>query len=164
MISLVEDTAHHYGATILAGKGFDVLGRKHDFAEVIAEKGDVLILHCGDLDKSGHTVFQSLEEDLQAFIADMGGTMQLKRIALTEAQAFDYDLQTTQATTGLNSGNHGRGFTSSVECQLEALDAPDIIGIIDRAFTQEMNMDAFNYRLQVEDTYREEAVKLLKVA
>lgn len=162
MVHLVESTAHHYGATILAGKGFDVVGRKYDFAKVIADQGNVLILHCGDLDKSGHTVFKALEEDLQAFIRDMGGKMELKRIALTEAQTVEYGLQTTPSSAGLNEGNHGKGFTSSVECQLEALNAPDIISIIETAFESELNMDLFNERVALENIYRAEALDILR--
>jgi hypothetical protein len=161
MLPLVESTAHRYGATILAGKGFDVVGRKYDFARVIADQGNVLILHCGDLDKSGHTLFSALEEDLQAFIRDMGGMMELNRIALTEEQASDYGLQTTPASAGLNEGNHGKGFTSRVECQLEALDAPDIISIIESAFESELDMDLLNERIAHESIHRANALDIL---
>ena len=161
MVPLVKSIAHHYGATILAGKGFDIVGRKYDFARVIADQGNVLILHCGDLDKSGHTVFKALEEDLQAFIMDMGGKMGLNRIALTEEQAIEYGLQTTPASAGLNEGNHGKGFTSSVECQLEALDAPDIINIIESAFESELDMNLLNERIARESVFRTDALDIL---
>ena len=113
MVSLVEKTAHYYGATILAGQGFDILDKKHKFAELVARQKKVLILHAGDLDKSGHSVFTTLNEDIQAFVSDMGGQMELKRIALTENQAVHFGLQTSLASKGLNKGNHGKGFVSS---------------------------------------------------
>lgn len=161
LVDSVAPTAHAYGATVLAGKGFDVLGRKHDFAKQIAEMGDVLILHCGDLDKSGNDVHVSLDEDLQAFIESMGGRMQLKRILLTESQAHQYELAFTKAAPGLNAGNHGKNFTSSIECQLEAMDIKDILKIIRQHFELELNMDLMRKRIADEPAKRSEALRLL---
>ena len=161
MVPLVEGVAHYYGATVLAGQGFDILDKKHKFAELVARQKNVLILHAGDLDKSGHSVFTTLNEDIQAFVSDMGGKMELKRIALTEEQANHFGLRTSPASKGLNKGNHGKGFTSSVECQLEALDAPEIINIINEAFETELDMDMFNERIAREDGKKKEALEIL---
>ena len=162
MVPVVLDTAHHYGATVLAGKGFDVVGRKHDFARVIADHGKVTILHCGDLDKSGHSLFETLEEDLLAFITVLGGEMVLKRIALTEQQVNEYGLQATLTTPfTTNSGNHGANFDSHVECQLEAMDAGDLLSIIRNEFEANLDMDTFNKCLDSEPVKRAEAVRLL---
>jgi hypothetical protein len=161
LVDSVAPTAHEYGATVLAGKGFDVLGRKYNFAKQIAEMGDVLILHCGDLDKSGDDVHVSLDEDLQAFIESMGGRMKLKRILLTEAQAYKYELAYTKAASGLNAGNHGKNFTSSIECQLEAMDIKDILENIRHHFELELNMDLLRMRVADEPAKRAEALRLL---
>jgi len=161
MVPLVESAAHYYGATVLAGQGFDILDKKHKFAELVARQKDVLILHAGDLDKSGHSVFTTLNEDIQAFVKDMGGKMELKRIALTEEQAKYFGLQTSLASKGLNKGNHGKGFVSSVECQLEALDAPDIVNVIEEAFEEELDMNIFNGRIASEGEKKKEALKIL---
>ena len=161
LVPLVEETAHYYGATVLAGQGFDILDKKHKFAQWVAAQGDVLILHAGDLDKSGYSVFTTLNDDIQAFVKELGGQMEIKRIALLEEQVVEFGLQTSPAPVGLNRGNHGKGFTSQVECQLESLDAPDIQGIIETAFEDELDMDLFNARMFAEDGLKKEALELL---
>lgn len=161
----VSGTAHYYGAIVLAGKGFDTIGSKYNFAKDIATLGDVLILHLGDLDKSGHTVHVALMEDIAAFTKDMGGNMEMRRIGLTEAQAHAYADATAVTPTppGLNKGNHGEGFDSNVECQLEALDFPVIRqAIVAPAFEEALDMDVFNERLLHERVEREHALAILK--
>ena len=161
LVETMARTVHEYGATLLAGQGFDVVGRKHAFAKRVADCGHVLVLHAGDLDKSGHTVKTALMEDLDAFIRDMGGQAEFKRILLTEEQVHEYGLAYTVATKGLNAGNHGKGFTSAVECQLEAMDIADIRAIVKREFEAALDMDLFNKQVAAEDEKRREAFDLL---
>ncbi len=161
LVPLVQETAHYYGATVLAGQGFDILDKKHKFAQWVAEQGNVLILHAGDLDKSGYSVFTTLNDDIQAFVKELGGQMEVKRIALLEKQVVEFGLQSSPAPVGLNRGNHGKGFTSRVECQLESLDAPDIQGIIETAFKDELDMDLFSARMFAEKGLKKEALELL---
>jgi hypothetical protein len=164
MVPILWPTAKHYGASILAGKGFDVIGSKYDFANTIAKLKNVLILHAGDLDKSGHTVHTALVEDLSSFIEGLGGNMTMKRIALTEAQVQEYRLKhaATPAPPGLNSGNHGAGFTSKVECQFEAMESKDLRALVAAEFERALDMDLFKDRLANEKTERFAAIEILK--
>lgn len=155
-------TAEQYGATVLAGKGFDVIGRKYDFACNAAALGRVLILHCGDLDKSGHTVKESLKADLTAFITGLGAEdCEIERLALTEAQVHEYGLTFTEVEPGLNKGNHGAGFDSKIECQLEAMDISDIRRIVESAFERHLDMDLVRKAIDEEPRKRAEALKIL---
>ena len=163
LFATMKPLAHYYGATMLAGKGFDVLGRKHDFAKQVSRLGDdVLVLHCGDLDRSGHTVKTSLDEDIHAFIDELGGNVEFKRILLTENQVHEYNLSYSYVEPGLNKGNHGKGFTSKIECQLEAMDIADMKTIIRREFETALDMDIFNQQLDAEKTMRLESLEIMK--
>ena len=157
----IAAVAREYGALLLAGQGFDTIGAKHNFAQLVADQGDVLILHCGDLDKSGDDVHRALVDDLVAFAEGLGGQVRLRRIALTEDQVEEYGLESKPATPGLNSGNHGAHFASAVECQLEAMDFDDLAAIIRDAFEQELDMDVFRRQVAAEDEKRGEALRLL---
>ena len=163
MVSTVWPVAEYYGATLLAGKGFDVIGSKYNFAKTVAALGDVLVLHLGDLDKSGHTVYTALIDDLNAFIEKLGGRMALKRIGLTEAQLTEYGLEfaAVRATSGLNAGNHGKGFDSEWECQLEAMESADVRSLVTTEFEKELDMDLFRARLEYEKTARIETASIL---
>ncbi|MEE9590762.1 MAG: hypothetical protein V3V97_22390 [Hyphomicrobiaceae bacterium] len=41
-------------------------------------------MHIGDHDPSGCSIFTVLDEDLNAFVDEMGSSVELKRIAVTE--------------------------------------------------------------------------------
>jgi len=166
MIPLLTDLAHEYGATLLSGQGFDVVDRKFNFAKTIAGLGDVLILHCGDLDRSGHTIGTSLDADISSFVEGLGGRMELKRIALTEEQAWEHCRHALiwdadKAVTGKASSNHGAGFVSEFECQLEALDIGVLRQIIRTEFEAELDMDKVREVIGREDEMKAEARRIL---
>lgn len=154
-------TAHEYGAPVLVGKGFDVIGSKYAFAQSVAQYGRVLVPHAGDLDKSGWDVMESLFADLSAFVEDLGGQVGIERITLTEEQVATYKLVGTPVAAGLNAGNHGSGFPSSVECQLEAMKISDIRAIIRAAFEKHLDMDLLHQRIAMEAEQREEALRIV---
>ena len=71
------------------------------------------------------------------------------------------DLSHTAAAAGLNRGNHGAGFTSKIECQLEAMDIYDIRQIVVDAFEQNLNMPLLNQRIKEEQALKEETLEIL---
>jgi hypothetical protein len=93
----------------------------------------------------------------------MGGRMDLKRIGMLESQVYEYELDyaAVPATKGLNKGNHGKGFTSSVECQLEAMDAPDIRALVSAEFEKVLDMDLLNARIENEAEERIRTAEIL---
>lgn len=155
----VGKVAHEYGATVLAGQGFDTLQAKLKFADTIAKMGNVLILHAGDLDKSGWTVKESLLEDLTAFTLSKGGQVDVKRILLNQDQVFDYELDYSPAPNGLNRGNHGKGYPALIECQLEAMDMGIMQDIIRAEFESALDMDLLNASIAAEPKMRVEAMQ-----
>ena len=85
--------ASRYGVHVQASGGFDSLTAKHDAAERIAARSvPTVVLHVGDFDPSGVTMYKAAMEDVTAFATDMGGAVRFKRIAVTREQVARYDL------------------------------------------------------------------------
>ena len=63
--------ADPFGVTVMSGGGFDSLTDKFNFAERLAgEERPTEVLHIGDHDPSGVTMFLAFLEDVEAFAGD----------------------------------------------------------------------------------------------
>lgn len=112
--------------------GFDSLTAKKDLADRIRRIGNpAVILHLGDRDPSGVSIFDSVAEDAAAFVAEdrPWGTVDVtfERIALTAEQVWRYDLPTAPAKA---TDTRSKSWTGGT-CQLEAL-PPNVIADIQR--------------------------------
>ena len=110
-----------YGATVMSGGGFDSLTDKYNFAaELAAHDRPTEVLHIGDHDPSGVSMFLAFLEDVEAFTRDLGGPAQIR----------EFDLPTAPPKATDN-----RAFTGQT-CQAEAL-APDVLANILRDAIEE---------------------------
>jgi hypothetical protein len=133
MIFQLADVAHEFSVPVYSSSGFDSITAKHDLAARICRVGKpAVVLHLGDYDPSGESIFDSASEDVAAFVeADRPWAtvnVRFRRVALTAAQVEAYDLPTAPAGEGDSRAKSWTGET----CQLEAL-APDQIAEILRA-------------------------------
>lgn len=122
-----------YSVPVYSFSCFDSLTAKHDLARHIAQhltykSKPTVILHLGDLDPSGVSIYESMREDVLAFVAadvprkDPAEVAIFKRVALTRAHVGRYGLTTyPPKPTDLRSGRW-----SGATCQLEAL-PPDTL-------------------------------------
>lgn len=161
MVPLVENIAKDFGAFLGAGQGFDTLTNKHELAEKIVQYGAVLILHVGDLDSSGHTICTALDQDLTAFAKEMGGHIEMQRIALTEEQVHEYNLPSVPRDKTTDRSNHGTGFESDLICQAEALPPGELRQIVREAFEQALDMEIYNAQVDSEPQLRKDALEVL---
>jgi hypothetical protein len=68
MVPQLARVANPFGVTVMSGGGFDSLTDKHKFAAALAEHGrPTVVLHIGDHDPSGVSMFLSFLEDVKAF-------------------------------------------------------------------------------------------------
>jgi hypothetical protein len=126
MAPQLERVASPYGIAVRTGGGFDSLTDKYNFArEVAAEDRPVEVLHIGDYDPSGTSIFDALAEDVRAFCDDIGGEPTFTRLAVTPAQIRRYQLPTAPP----KASDKRSGFTDTQTCQAEAL-PPDILATI----------------------------------
>jgi hypothetical protein len=81
-----------------------------------------VLLHVGDYDPSGESIFEAMCEDASAFLEtdQIIATQRLipKRVALTEDQVLDFDLPTSPPKSSDSRSSTWQGGT----CQLEALE------------------------------------------
>ncbi len=102
MVPMLERAVRPYRVEVASSSGFDSLTAKHDlFKDALRRVEDydqhTILLHLGDHDPSGVSVYESMSEDLEAFCADGGkdGLVEVRRVALTPDQITDFAIATT---------------------------------------------------------------------
>jgi hypothetical protein len=92
---MLAQAVNDFGVPVLASGGFDSTTAKHELAHELARFEAAEVLHIGDYDPSGVHVFQSLFEDVSAFVEGRGGAAPtFTRLAVTEQQIADWGLPT----------------------------------------------------------------------
>ena len=141
MAPMLARVANPYGVPVLTSGGFDSLTAKHDLARELAAELETgtraEILHLGDLDPSGESIFTSLAEDVAAMCISLCGAEPVfTRLAVTREQADRLGLPTAPPKP-----TDRRQFTGdTVQC--EAI-APDVLaGILRDAIEARRDRDA----------------------
>ena len=121
-----------YSVSVYSCSGFDSLTSKYALAQRICSIGKpAIILHLGDYDPDGESIFKSVAEDVRAFVvADRPwGTVDVDfvRVALTEFQVLSYDLPTAPPKA---SSSRTKQWGDKGTCQLEALPPDVLAGIL----------------------------------
>ena len=134
MIHQLAAVAHQYSIRVYSSSGFDSLTAKKAIADRICSIGKpAIILHLGDFDPSGESIFEAVAEDVGAFVeADKPWGevfVNFERVALTAAQVTEYRLPTAPAKPTDSRSKSWSGET----CQLEALTPKQIAEILETA-------------------------------
>jgi hypothetical protein len=148
--------ANPFGVTVMSGGGFDSLTDKHKFAAALTEQDrPTEVLHIGDHDPSGVSMFLAFLEDVEAFTRDLGGNATFTRLAVTPEQIARYELPTAPAKDTDKRAFHGE------TCQAEAL-APDVLARIVRiAIEQRIDRRAYENVLRRERKARRDLLRQL---
>lgn len=161
MLPQIDDVAAPFSVRACSSGGFDSLTAKKDLADrIVRIEKPAIILHLGDYDPSGEIIFDSVAQDVTAFVeADRPHgqvTVDFHRIALTREQVAEYDLPTAPAKVSTHSKNWNGG-----TCQLEAL-PPDIIAVILRqALLEHIDQEQYLDDCAAEETERQQITQLL---
>lgn len=162
MLQQLARVSRRYSVRTYSSSGFDSLTAKKDLADRICEIGKpTYILHLGDYDPSGESVFDSIAEDVTAFVErdkPWGGVEAIfHRVALTSDQVDRYRLPTAPPKKTDSRTARWKGET----CQLEAL-PPDQISEILRAKIEEIfDLDELAYSREQQVHERMELTRLL---
>jgi len=147
MMPQLERVTRRYSVPVYSCSGFDSLTAKYDLAKDVASahtyRGrQTVILHLGDMDPSGETIFDAISEDVHGFLEvdiphKRGEDIAIfERVALTPELVLQYDLPTDPA----KESSHSAGWGGRRACQLEAL-APDVLaGILAGAIEGYMDL------------------------
>ena len=155
MLPQLYRVAEQYSVPVYSSGGFDSLTTKKRLADrICAIEKEAVILHLGDYDPSGVSIFDSVAEDVNAFVmADRPHglvNVEFERVALTQAQVWAYDLPTAPAKATDSRSKSWSGGT----CQLEAL-PPDIIANILRgAIERRIDWEQFDRDVIAEERDR----------
>jgi hypothetical protein len=149
--------AQPYGITVMSSGGFESLTEKHAFAAELARHDrPTEVLHIGDHDPSGVSMFSAYLEDVEAFAHDLGGEATFTRLAVTPEQIVRYGLPTAPPKP-----TDRRAFSGQT-CQAEAL-APDVLAEILRdAIEARIDHRALNRVLKREREVRRELKERLQ--
>ena len=130
---------------------------KHALAvDIVADGRLNEVLHIGDHDPSGTHLFLSLKEDVEAFVAALGGAVSFTRLAVTPDQITDLRLETAPKKTTDNRAFRGE------TCQAEAI-APDVLAQFVRdAIESRIDHKVFRRVLAREKRVRKELAAKLK--
>jgi hypothetical protein len=156
MVPQLARVANPLGVMVMSGGGFDSVTDKHNFAAALAEHGrPTEVLHIGDHDPSGVSMFLAFLEDVEAFTRDHGGNATFTRLAVTPEQITRHRL-----TTAPPKATDKRAFSGQT-CQAEAL-APDVLAAIVRtAIEQRMDRRIYDRVLKRERQLRRELLTKL---
>lgn len=155
MLPQISGVAEPFSVQAFSSSGFDSLTAKKRLADRICAKGKkAIILHLGDFDPSGVSIFESVAEDVTAFVAAdrpwATVSVQFERVTLTAEQVESYDLPTAPAKT---TDSRTKGWSGET-CQLEALPPNVIADILRDHIAKHFDDDLFNYELEVEQQER----------
>lgn len=151
MLPQLYNVAEWYSVPVYSSGGFDSLTAKKRLADRICSKEkETIILHLGDYDPSGVSIFDSVAEDVTAFVmADRPHglvTVEFQRVTLTREQVLAYDLPTAPAKATDSRSKDWEGGT----CQLEALPPNVIAAILKSAIESRINWIQFVSDLDAE--------------
>lgn len=124
MMPQLERAVEMYTVPVYSSGGFLSVTATYETAKR-ALKRDVptVLLHIGDYDPSGESIFTALAEDVSAFVQDRGGDAPIPiRVALTEAQVEHHNLPTAPPKRSDSRSVTWHGET----CQCESL-PPDVL-------------------------------------
>ena len=159
MVPQAARVAHHYGVTVYSAGGFDGLSNKHEAAcRVLNRERPTLVLHVGDYDPSGLSIFDAAAADVAALVRDLGDrdAVTFKRVALTPAQIARHAL-----TEAPPKPTDRRGAWRGGTVQAEAL-GPDMLAEeLNHALKDALDMAAFERVLSVEAAERAELIGTL---
>ena len=162
MIQQLAAVAHRYSVPVYSSSGFDSLTAKKRMADRICAIGKpAVILHLGDHDPSGASIFESVAEDVEAFVAADRPhglvTVLFERLTLTAHQVRRYRLTTAPAKA---SDSRSKTWTGET-CQLEALSPSQIAEILDTAIVLRLDPEKLADSEIAEERERADLSRLL---
>jgi hypothetical protein len=141
-----------YSVPVFSSGGFASLTAVRLIADrALARTVPTMLIHVGDFDPSGESIFSSIAADAAAFVEADRTIMRLKivpvRVALTAEQVEVHDLPTVPPKRSDSRSAFWQGET----CQLEAL-APDLLAAIVRDEIESViDWDVFDRQVRLEE-------------
>jgi hypothetical protein len=159
MVPQLARVANPFGVEVYSGGGFDSVTEKHRLARLWAKSNPpVTVLHVGDYDPSGLSLFDNLKADITAFAAAYGeDDIEFVRLAVTKEQAAAYNLPSAPPKPTDN-----RRFEGNQTWQAEALDPRVLAGIVRASIEDGIDPAIYRAMLDEEDKARQAVLSRLR--
>lgn len=163
MVPQIQRVAIPYGASVYSSGGFNSVTMKHDAAQRFMHRWNqdglpTVMLHIGDHDPSGVSIFENLSEDIGQFVEDYGYPAEIfvpERIAVTQEQADRYALDSAPPKATDTRSRSWTGETYQVEAMSPDQLAAEVTAAIDRHYDAEALEELLER--EAEETERAEA-------
>jgi hypothetical protein len=161
MLHQLDRVASEYSVPVYSTGGFASLTATRAIADrAIEREVPTILLHVGDFDPSGESIFESIAEDAAAFIAAdrqlLTQRINARRVALTAEQVAEHELPTAPPKASDTRSKTWAGET----CQLEALPPDVLAGVVEGAIREVLDLDCYEETLQDERRDRAELLAL----
>lgn len=162
MLPQLARVADRYSVRAFSAGGFASLTAVRLIASrAVARDVPTVLLHVGDFDPSGVSIFEAMAADAREFVlADrIVGTLDLhaERVALTGEQVSEYGLPTAPPKRSDTRSKGWRGGT----CQLEALAPDQLAELVDGAISAWLDPDTFERQVAAEGVDRRALLRAL---
>jgi hypothetical protein len=161
MLPQLDSIAREFSVEVYSASGFVSLTAVRDIVDrALTRTVPTVLLHVGDYDPSGESIFETIAADAMAFIEEdqRVGTQQILpvRVALTAAQVEDHELPTAPAKSSDSRSRSWEGET----CQLEALAPDDLAAIVEEAILAQLDRAVLRQQMQEQEGDRAELLGL----
>ncbi len=161
MLPQLARVADHYSVPVYSCGGFSSLTAVRQIVDrAVRRDVPTVLMHVGDYDPSGDSIFTSFTEDSAAFVrADRVIATQAiipVRVALTAEQVEHYALPTAPPKKKDSRSKRWVGET----CQLEALSPADLSQVVDNAIRRELVWSTYQREIALERDDRAELLGL----
>jgi len=169
MLPQLARVCEGYSVPVYSCSGFDSLTLKHDLRgdcvdSFTYEGKPTVVLHLGDYDPSGESIYDSMREDVLAFLEEdvphklPEEVALFERVALTPEQVFLYRLPTAPPK---KSDKRTKSWKGEGTCQLEAL-PPDAVAVLLReAIERHLDLGVLRQDCEIEAQERRQIARTL---
>lgn len=167
MVPQMERVARDFGADVLSAGGFNSVTMKHDaaqrFIRRLDEGQEVVLLHVGDHDPSGVSIFDNLCDDVSMFAYDYGypeasERLHFVRVAVTAEQAEERGLESSPPKASDSRSARWEGETY----QAEALPPDDLAAIVREELARWQDDDILAALLEREEEARARMIEVVQ--
>lgn len=154
--------ADEYSVPVFSSGGFSSLTAVRTIVDRARSRNvPTVLLHAGNFDPSGVSIFESMVDDAVAFLKEDRLLARQEiipvRVALTAEQVAGYDLPTAPAKASDSRSASWRGGT----CQLEALAPNTLAELVDAAIAEWFDRDKLDEQIRRERADRTELFRAL---
>lgn len=167
MVPQIVRACGDYPVTIKSSGGMDSVTAKYDLARDCVDQ-DSVVLHVGDYDPTGLSIFHQLALDVPAMLRDYcranaepAPIYECKRVTILERHVSEYGLLTGRAKATDDSKEWYPGIDGDrrATCEAEALPPDMLISLVREAVRAEIDHDAFRAAEAMEEDERAAAIR-----